>query len=64
VADTAVKGAYRFGPFQLDVRERLLSRSGDVIPLRLKVFDTLVSCHVTITWSATTSVATACRSAT
>jgi DNA-binding winged helix-turn-helix (wHTH) protein/pimeloyl-ACP methyl ester carboxylesterase len=42
VADTAVKGAYRFGPFQLDVRERLLSRGGDVIPLRLKVFDTLV----------------------
>jgi DNA-binding winged helix-turn-helix (wHTH) protein/pimeloyl-ACP methyl ester carboxylesterase len=42
VADTAVKGAYRFGPFHLDVRERLLSRGGDVIPLRLKVFDTLV----------------------
>jgi DNA-binding winged helix-turn-helix (wHTH) protein/pimeloyl-ACP methyl ester carboxylesterase len=42
VADTAVKGAYRFGPFHLDVRERLLSRGGEAIPLRLKVFDTLV----------------------
>jgi DNA-binding winged helix-turn-helix (wHTH) protein/pimeloyl-ACP methyl ester carboxylesterase len=42
VADTEVKGAYRFGHFHLDVRERLLSRGGDVIPLRLKVFDTLV----------------------
>jgi DNA-binding winged helix-turn-helix (wHTH) protein/alpha-beta hydrolase superfamily lysophospholipase len=42
VADTVVKGAYRFGPFHLDVRERLLSRGGEEIPLRLKVFDTLV----------------------
>ena len=41
MADTGVRGAYRFGPFQLDVRERRLSRGGDVIPLRLKVFDTL-----------------------
>src|SRR6266545_1912721 len=32
---------YRFGPFQLDVRERRLSRAGTVIPLRIKVFDTL-----------------------
>ena len=32
---------YRFGPFQLDVRERRLSRLGTVIPLRVKVFDTL-----------------------
>ena len=32
---------YRFGPFQLDVRERRLSRLGTVIPLRAKVFDTL-----------------------
>jgi len=38
VADTA----YRFGPFHLDVRERRLSRGGEVIPLRLKVFDTLL----------------------
>ena len=42
MADTAVRGAYRFGPFQLDVRERRLSRGDDVIPLRLKVFDTLL----------------------
>jgi DNA-binding winged helix-turn-helix (wHTH) protein/pimeloyl-ACP methyl ester carboxylesterase len=42
VAETSVKGEYRFGPFQLDVRERLLSRGGEAIPLRLKVFDTLV----------------------
>jgi len=38
VADTA----YRFGPFHLDVHERRLSRDGKVIPLRLKVFDTLL----------------------
>jgi pimeloyl-ACP methyl ester carboxylesterase/DNA-binding winged helix-turn-helix (wHTH) protein len=38
VADTA----YRFGPFHLSVRERRLSRGGEVIPLRLKVFDTLL----------------------
>src|SRR5262245_24214177 len=33
--------AYRFGPFHLDLRERRLSRGSAVIPLRLKVFDTL-----------------------
>jgi len=32
---------YRFGPFHLDVRERRLQRGDSVIPLRLKVFDTL-----------------------
>jgi DNA-binding winged helix-turn-helix (wHTH) protein/pimeloyl-ACP methyl ester carboxylesterase len=42
VADIEVRGAYRFGPFHLDVRERRLSRGGEVIPLRLKVFDTLL----------------------
>jgi pimeloyl-ACP methyl ester carboxylesterase/DNA-binding winged helix-turn-helix (wHTH) protein len=41
VADTSARGAYRFGPFHLDTRERRLSRGCDVIPLRLKVFDTL-----------------------
>jgi pimeloyl-ACP methyl ester carboxylesterase/DNA-binding winged helix-turn-helix (wHTH) protein len=41
VAEPSGRGAYRFGPFQLDVRERRLSRGPDVIPLRLKVFDTL-----------------------
>ena len=41
MGDPGERGAYRFGPFQLDVRERRLSRGTDVIPLRLKVFDTL-----------------------
>ncbi len=39
---TAVHREYQFGPFQLDARERRLSRGGEVIPLRLKVFDTLL----------------------
>ena len=42
MADTEVRGSYRFGPFHLDVRERRLSRGGEVIPLRLKVFDALL----------------------
>src|SRR5918912_430469 len=41
VADIAERRAYRFGPFQLDIRERRLSRGCEPIPLRLKVFDTL-----------------------
>ena len=42
MANTAVRSAYRFGPFHLDVRERRLSRAGgEVLPLRLTVFDTL-----------------------
>ncbi len=41
MAEPSGRGAYRFGPFQLDVRERRLSRGAEVIPLRLKVFDTL-----------------------
>ena len=32
---------FRFEPFHLDVAERRLSRSGELIPLRSKVFDTL-----------------------
>ena len=42
MADTGGRGAYRFGPFHLDARERRLSRGTEVIPLRLKVFDTLL----------------------
>jgi pimeloyl-ACP methyl ester carboxylesterase/DNA-binding winged helix-turn-helix (wHTH) protein len=42
VTDTSIRGEYRFGPFHLDVRERRLSQADAVIPLRLKVFDTLV----------------------
>ncbi len=39
--DRTAGGAYQFGPFRLDVQERRLSRRDEVIPLRLKVFDTL-----------------------
>ena len=42
MGDSAVRGAYRFGPFCLDVRERRLSRGAAIIPLRLKVFETLL----------------------
>jgi DNA-binding winged helix-turn-helix (wHTH) protein len=41
MADIRGRVAYRFGPFQLDARERRLSRGLEIIPLRLKVFDTL-----------------------
>ena len=41
MGDSGERDAYRFGPFQLDVRERRLSRGAELIPLRLKVFDTL-----------------------
>jgi pimeloyl-ACP methyl ester carboxylesterase/DNA-binding winged helix-turn-helix (wHTH) protein len=41
VTENGRRPAYRFGPFDLDVRERRLSRGSVVIPLRLKVFDTL-----------------------
>ena len=41
MAEAGVPGAYRFGPFLLEVRERRLSRGSDAIPLRLKVFETL-----------------------
>lgn len=41
MAEPSGRGAYRFGPFQLDVRERRLLRGADAIPVRLKVFDTL-----------------------
>lgn len=33
--------AYHFGPFHLDLREHRLSRAGAVIPLRIKVLETL-----------------------
>ena len=41
MAETGVRHAYRFGPFQLDIRERRLSCGSEVIGLRLKVFETL-----------------------
>jgi DNA-binding winged helix-turn-helix (wHTH) protein len=34
---------YRFGPFQLNVRERSLHRDGEQVPLPPKAFDTLVA---------------------
>ena len=42
MAENGGRRAYRFGPFQLDVRERRLSHGSVAIPLRLKVFDTLL----------------------
>ena len=35
------KHFYEFGPFRLDMVERLLLRDGSVVPLTAKVFDTL-----------------------
>jgi len=32
---------YRFGPFQIDLGQRLLLRGGDAVPLTPKAFDTL-----------------------
>src|SRR6266852_9994414 len=32
---------YRFGPFEIDLEQRLLFRAGDSIPLTPKAFDTL-----------------------
>src|SRR3954471_7932297 len=32
---------FRFGPFELDVDDRRLTKSGETVPLRGKVFDTL-----------------------
>src|SRR5262245_23678472 len=34
---------YEFGPFRLEVGERRLLRNGEPVPLRAKVFDTLVA---------------------
>jgi Tol biopolymer transport system component/DNA-binding winged helix-turn-helix (wHTH) protein len=35
-------GIYEFGPFRLDLEQRLLTRSGQVLPLAPKTFDLLV----------------------
>jgi TolB-like protein/cytochrome c-type biogenesis protein CcmH/NrfG len=37
-----VKHFYEFGPFRLDLEERLLSHEGETIPLAPKIFETLV----------------------
>ncbi|HUP01146.1 MAG TPA: alpha/beta fold hydrolase [Gemmatimonadota bacterium] len=36
-------GTFAFGPFRLEVAERRLLRDGETVPLRPKVFDTLVA---------------------
>jgi TolB-like protein/tetratricopeptide (TPR) repeat protein len=36
------KICYEFGPFRIDTRERQLTRDGQVVPLRPKVFDVLL----------------------
>lgn len=37
-----IRQLYEFGPFRLDVNERLLMRGGRVVPLSPKIFDTLL----------------------
>lgn len=37
-----VTNFYEFGPFQVDATERVLLRNGERVPLRPKVFDTLL----------------------
>jgi DNA-binding winged helix-turn-helix (wHTH) protein/TolB-like protein len=37
-----VKHLYEFGPFQIDVGNRLLLRAGEPVPLTIKAFDTLL----------------------
>lgn len=34
---------YRFGPYSLDVRERVLTREGSVVPITPKAFETLLA---------------------
>ena len=37
-----IRKCYEFGPFRVDTRERQLTRNGEVVPLRPKVFDILL----------------------
>ena len=37
-----VSHSYRFGPFRLDPKQRLLFRDGEIIPLTVKAFETLL----------------------
>src|SRR5580704_10338695 len=37
------EGQYRFGPFLLDPRERVLSRDGSTVPLTHRLFETLLA---------------------
>ena len=38
----STSGFYEFGPFRLDVEQRLFTRTGQVLPLAPKTFDLLV----------------------
>jgi len=38
-----VKRSYEFGPFRLDPEDRTLSRDGELVPLTIKAFDTLLA---------------------
>jgi TolB-like protein/DNA-binding winged helix-turn-helix (wHTH) protein/Tfp pilus assembly protein PilF len=40
--DDSKSKTYRFGPFEVDVEQRLLSQAGDPVPLTPKAFDTLL----------------------
>src|ERR1700759_240546 len=37
-----LKGAFEFGPYRIDLEQRLLKRGNDVIPLAPKVLETLI----------------------
>jgi DNA-binding winged helix-turn-helix (wHTH) protein len=39
--DDAGPKIYRFGPFEIDLRQRVLLRAGEAVPLTPKAFDTL-----------------------
>lgn len=39
--DDAGPKIYRFGPFEIDLRQRVLLRAGTAVPLTPKAFDTL-----------------------
>ncbi len=39
----SVKRYYEFGPFRIDLKERVLMRGGQIVPLTPKVFDTLLA---------------------
>jgi DNA-binding winged helix-turn-helix (wHTH) protein/TolB-like protein/Tfp pilus assembly protein PilF len=41
--DAKIKHSYEFGPFRVDAANHLLLRDGQVVPLKPKVFDTLVA---------------------
>jgi DNA-binding winged helix-turn-helix (wHTH) protein len=42
VKSDEVKRSYEFGPFRLDPQDRTLLRDGELVPLTIKAFDTLL----------------------